>query len=231
MENISFRRWQHAQEVNWCISNCLSLHNIIEDAYGGSSPHPQTKCTYTLIYQTVEFLLLSLQICLRKWVSCKVFSSNCQSKVGPKQAMLARQVEFKEEITSQSRFFLELFLSAQKQLQHQKKSLCFRSLFGVKKRSEFFHELYLLLPLHLRLKNAPKETCGPTNVLQRFQKWCQNLAKIWPWVEFFWFSVHRVFERPYNVFTTFHWLALLQSAGKTHSKAGLKNHMFLTTTF
>ena len=92
--------------------------------------------------------------------------------------MLDRQVDFKEEITSQSHFFLELFLSAQKQLQHSKNSLCFRSLFGVKKRREFFLELYLLLPLHLRPKNAFKETCGPTNVLQEFQKIRQNQAKI-----------------------------------------------------
>ena len=72
--------------------------------------------------------------------------------------MLAKQVEFKEEITPQSHFFLELFLSAQKQLQDSKNSLRFRSLFGVKNRSEFFLELYLL---RLRFKNAPKATCDP----------------------------------------------------------------------
>ena len=80
--------------------------------------------------------------------------------------MLAKQVEFKEEITSRSDFFLELFSSAQKQRKKSKRSLRFRGLFGVKKQSEFFLELYLLLPLRLLLKNAPKETCGPTNALQ-----------------------------------------------------------------
>ena len=92
--------------------------------------------------------------------------------------MLAKQVDFEEEITSRSDFFLEVFLGAQKQLETQKKSLRFEGFFGVKKRSDFFLELYLLLPLRLLLKNAPKETCGPTNVLQGSQKWCQNLAKI-----------------------------------------------------
>ena len=92
--------------------------------------------------------------------------------------MLAKQVEFKEEITSRSDFFFELFLSAQKQFETQEKSFHFEGFFEVKKRSEFFLELYLLLPLRLRLKKAPKETCGPTNVLQGSQKWCQNLAKI-----------------------------------------------------
>ena len=80
--------------------------------------------------------------------------------------MLAKQVEFKEEITSRSDFFLELFLSAQKHVKTEKNSLCFRSFFELKKRSEFCLELYLLLPLRLLPKNAPKETCGPTNVLQ-----------------------------------------------------------------
>ena len=97
--------------------------------------------------------------------------------------MLAKQVEFKEEITSRSEFFLELYLSRQKTRKAQFQSFRFKGLFEVKlfevkKRSEFFLELYLLLPLRLLLKNAPKETCGPTNVLQGSQKWCQNLAKI-----------------------------------------------------
>ena len=91
--------------------------------------------------------------------------------------MLAKQVEFKEEITSRSDFFLELFLSVQKQLKIEKKSIWFRSFFEVKKRSEFCLELYLLLPLLLLRKNAPKETCGPTNALRGSQKWCQNVAK------------------------------------------------------
>ena len=145
--------------------------------------------------------------------------------------MLAKQVEFKEEITSRSDFFLELFLSAQKQLKTQNISLRFRGFFGVKKWSEFFLELYLLSPLRLRLKNAPKETCGPTNVVQGSQKWCQNLAKIWPWVDFFWFSVHRVFERPYSVFAIFHWFALLQFARKTHQKQAWKITCFLQQHF
>ena len=83
--------------------------------------------------------------------------------------MLAKQVDFKEEITSRSDVFLELFLGVQKQVKTQKKSFRFEGFFGVKKWSEFFLELYLLLPLHLLLKNAPKETCGPTDVRQGSQ--------------------------------------------------------------
>ena len=47
-------------------------------------------------------------------------------------------------------------------------------------------------------------------------KYFRNLLKIWPWVDFLWFSVHRVFERPYSVFALFHWFALLQTARKTY---------------
>ena len=63
-------------------------------------------------------------------------------------------------------------------------------------------------------------------VYKKLPKWCQRLAKIWPLVDFFWFSVHRVFERPYNVFAIFHWFALLQIARKTHQKHAWKSHAF-----
>ena len=52
------------------------------------------------------------------------------------------------------------------------------SFFELKKRSDFFLELYLLLPLCLLLKKAPKETFGHRNVVPRLPNELQNNAKI-----------------------------------------------------
>ena len=56
-----------------------------------------------------------------------------------------------------------------KNMKRQFYSVRFRSVFEPKIWSDFFLELYLLLPLCLLLKNAPKETFGHTNVPQGSQ--------------------------------------------------------------
>ena len=54
------------------------------------------------------------------------------------------------------------------------------------------------------------------NLQKRDQQCFRNLLKIWPWIDFLWFSVHRVFKRPYRVFAIFHSFALLQTARQTY---------------
>ena len=66
---------------------------------------------------------------------------------------------------------------------------------------------------------------------KRHKKCSKNQVKISPWVDVFWFSVHRVFERPYTVFATFYWFALLQTARKTYKKHAWKITCFLHQPF
>ena len=59
------------------------------------------------------------------------------------------------------------------------------------------------------------------NLQKRYQKYSLNSLQIWPWVDFLWFFVHPVFERPYSVFAIFHWFESLQTQEK-HIKNTLK---------
>ena len=66
----------------------------------------------------------------------------------------------------------------QKNMKESISPVRFGHLFMLKKWSDFFLELYLLLPLDLLLKKAPKETFEHRNVVSKLPNDLQNDAKM-----------------------------------------------------
>ena len=66
----------------------------------------------------------------------------------------------------------------QKNMKESISSVRFGHFFELEKRSDFFLELYLLLPLGLLLKEAPMDTFGYRNVVPRLPNDLQNDAKM-----------------------------------------------------
>ena len=93
---------------------------------------------------------------------------------------LQNQSQIKAKLNSFPKWVMCVSM-VQKNMKESISSVRFGHLFMLKRWSDFFLELYLLLPLDLPLKKAPKETFEHRNVvsklpnvLQNYRKWLQN---------------------------------------------------------
>ena len=127
------------------------IHYIIEDAYGGSSPHPHTSCSY----------------CPQVMFSFVVAARTRNIKAAAVRAQGRNQFVLGDLGTSWRSLGAVLENKCKKPAKCNFSHSLLEAFFESTNRSGFFLEFYLLLPLRLLLKNAPKDTFGHTI-------WCRS---------------------------------------------------------
>ena len=139
---------------------------FIADAYGGSSPHPTQAAPTQSKWKASKVLNLSEVIsssnstwsCLCFYFSRSLPRKHWTQKCPPR---LPDFLQNQSQITAKLNSFPQWVMCVsmvQKNMKKPISSVRFGHFFRFKKRSDFFLELYLLLPLCLLVKNAPRET-------------------------------------------------------------------------